>query len=96
MIMAFAACFWIVLKYLDAEGRRNVAVALAQLGALVMAGTIGLRMLSFSAIDKLLYGSFKLNWIGDIGSAVLVGGCALAYCFIVIAPPERRKPGGPA
>jgi hypothetical protein len=71
-------------------------VAQAQQGALVMPGTIGLRMLSFSMIDKLLYGPFKLNWIGDIGSAVLVGGCALAYCFIVIAPPGRSKPGGPA
>jgi hypothetical protein len=79
-----------------ARGRRNVAVVLAQLGALVVAGTIALRMLSFSMIDKLLYGPFKLNWIGDIGSAVLVGGCALAYSFIVIAPPRSSNPGGPA
>lgn len=94
-MLALATWQWVVRRYRPARGRRNLAVALAQMGALVMAGTIALRMLSFSMIDALVYGPFKLNWIGDIGSAVLVAGCSLAYSFIVIAPPGRSKPDGP-
>lgn len=41
-------------------------------------------------------GPFKLNWVGDIGSAVVVGGCAAYYSAVVLAPPRRSKPGGPA
>jgi hypothetical protein len=85
-----------VLEYLDTEGRPNVAVALPQLGELVMATAKALWMLSFSPIDQLLYGAFKLNWIGDIGSAALVGGCAPAYSLILIVPPAGSKPVGPA
>ena len=44
-----------------------------------MIGVMVLRTISFSALDKLLYGPFKLNWVGDIGAALLVLGAAVFY-----------------
>ena len=92
VLFALAVSAWIVRGYRPRPGRRNVAVAMAQLGALVMVGTIALRMVSFSLIDKFLYGPFKLNWFGDIGSALLVAGCAAYYTVVVITPQRRKKP----
>jgi hypothetical protein len=37
-------------------------------------------------------GPFKLNWFGDIGSALLVAGCAAYYTVVVITPQRRKKP----
>lgn len=95
IVFALAAQFWIARTYRALKGRRNVAVALAQLGAFVMLGMIALRMVSFSLIDRLLYGPLKLNWIGDLAATALVAGCALYYIVVVIAPPRQRKPGKP-
>ena len=94
-MLALATWQWVVRKFRAAQGRRNVAVAVAQLGAFVMLGMMALRMMSFSMIDRLLYGPFKLNWIGDIGSAVLVAGCAAYYCAIVMTQRKVAKPGDP-
>lgn len=92
VLFALAVSAWVVRGYRPRPGRRNVAVAMAQLGAFVMIGTITLRMVSFSLIDKFLYGPLKLNWVGDIGSAVLVAGCAAFYTMVVITPQGRKKP----
>lgn len=91
IIIALAVLAWIVQVYRGARGRRNVAVAVAQLGVFLMLGMIALRMVSFSLVDKILYGPPKLNWVGDIGSAALVAGCSVYYIRIVLAPPRRRK-----
>ncbi|MGY6637330.1 MAG: hypothetical protein ACXIUO_09345 [Erythrobacter sp.] len=95
IVFALAAQFWIARMYRVVKGRRNVAVALAQLGAFVMLGMIALRMVSYSLIDRLLYGPLKLNWIGDLAATALVAGCALYYIVVVMAPPRQRKPGKP-
>lgn len=95
ILTALAAYSWFVRKYRPARGRRNVAVAVAQLGVFVMVGTVALRMVSFSFIDKFLYGPLKLNWVGDIGSALLVAGCAAYYIIVVIAPSGHGRPKKP-
>ena len=96
VLFAVAVSAWIVRGYRPRRGRRNIAVAMAQLGALVMVGIMALRMVSFSLVDKLLYGPSKLNWVGDIGSAVLVAGCAVYYIAVMNDPSGRKKPKKPA
>lgn len=91
-LIELAVFAWIVRSFRTAQGRRNVAVAVAQLGAFLMAGLIALRMVSLSLVDRMLYGPMKLNWVVDIGSATLVAGCAAYYVVVVLAPPRRKKP----
>lgn len=92
IIAMVAVPLWISRAYRLARSRRDTALAIAQLGALLMLGTISLRMVSFSPIDKLLYGPLKLNWIGDLGSALLVGGCAACYIHLAMRSSRRRRP----
>ncbi len=87
-----AGFFWIYRRFRAARGRRNVTVILAQAAGLAMVGLVALRTVSFSALDSLLFGPLKLNWIGDIGASVLVAGCAVYYVSIVSAAKTR----GPA
>lgn len=95
-LVALGAWFWIVRVHRSAQGRRNVVVAVAQLGVLLMVCTMALRLVSLSLIDKFLYGPLKLNWVGDMGSAVLVAGCAAYYIVVVIASPRRGRPKKPS
>lgn len=57
------------------RGRRNLATLSAILGCGAMLFLIALRMTSLHAVDALLYGPLKLNWLADIGisGALLVG-----------------------
>jgi len=75
--------FWIYRRVRDARGRRNYAVIAAQTAGLTMMGLIALRIVSFSAMDKLLFGPLKLNWIGDLGSSAMVAACAIYYVMVV-------------
>lgn len=68
-------------------GRRNMARLVAVLAALVMLFLIALRMASLHAIDALLYGAIKLNWVIDIGASVITIVAAIYYARLV-----RRYP----
>ncbi len=87
--------FWIYRKVRDARGRRNYAVIVAQTAGLAMICLIALRTVSFSALDKLLFGPLKLNWIGDLGSTAIVAGCAVYY-VLVVRDGARPRSRGPA
>lgn len=91
VIAGIAAFAWVVRSMRMAQGRRNIALAAAQLGALAMFILIVLRMISFSTLDKILYGPAKLNWVGDLGATALVAGCAIFYVVVVRSPPRGRS-----
>lgn len=70
-----------------AKGRRNIAV-LASVGATsAIMLILALRLLSYSPIDRILYGPLKPHWIIDLGSALTVLVSALFYAWLV-----RQKP----
>ncbi|MEL6529122.1 MAG: hypothetical protein AAFQ27_04120 [Pseudomonadota bacterium] len=83
--------FWIYRKVRAAQGRRNYAVIAAQTAGLAMIGLIAFRTVSFSALDKLLFGTLKLNWIIDIGCSGLVAACAIYYVWVVRKPQRSRS-----
>lgn len=68
-------------------GRRNIARLVAVLAALAMLFLIALRMASLHAIDALLYGAIKLNWVIDIGASVIIILAALHYSRLVRSKP---------
>ncbi len=90
-----AGIFWLYRKLRAARGRRNLAVLAAQAAGLLMVALVALRTISFSALDKLLFGPLKLNWLTDLGSSIVVGGCALLYIVVVRrrARPSRGRAG---
>ena len=67
------------------SGRRSFAVFLAALSGAGMLALILLRLVSHHAIDALLYGPLKLNWVADLGLTAAVGAAALYYLRIVRA-----------
>lgn len=81
-----AALAWSYRRWKRLRGRRDKAFLVAQAGAAAMLVLILLRTISFSAFDKLLYGPLKLNWVGDIGAALLVLGAALFYIRVARDP----------
>lgn len=90
VIFGFAAFAWVFRSLRAMQGRRSVALVAAEMGALAMMILIVLRMVSFNALDKILYGPLKLNWVGDLGAALMVGGGAVAYTLIVRGKLGRR------
>lgn len=64
-------------QLLRGQRDRAVAAGLAATGAIVV--LIALRIISLHAIDRLLYGPLKLNWLGDVGASVIVLFAALYY-----------------
>ena len=79
MIAGLGVLAWLYRGWVKSAGRRDRSLLLARAGVLAMIGVMVLRTISFSALDKLLYGPFKLNWVGDIGAALLVLGAAVFY-----------------
>lgn len=59
-------------------GRRTLAVYAALACSMVLLMLLALRLVSLHALDQLLYGSLKLNWIGDLGAS---GGTLLAAIY---------------
>jgi hypothetical protein len=87
-IAAFAAAglyavYWVSRRI---EGRRNIAVAIAGGGGIVMLILIALRTISLHAMDQLLYGPLKLNWVGDIGASAAVIAAAVYYTWLIRQP----------
>ena len=85
--VAFAGGWWFYKATRELRGRRNVATMAALGAGGVMVFLVALRMISLHAIDKALYGAFKLNWIGDIGTSLIVLGAAVYYVRLVRARP---------
>lgn len=78
---------WLYRATRTVRGRRNVACMVALAAGAAMTFLVVLRVVSLHAIDQLLYGAFKLNWIGDIGSSLVVLGAAIYYMRLVRARP---------
>ncbi|MEL7446183.1 MAG: hypothetical protein AAGK02_10250 [Pseudomonadota bacterium] len=64
---------------LGEKGRRGRAVVVALAASVAMAVLVILRIVSFHALDVILRGPLKLNWIGDIGASAIVLACAIYY-----------------
>lgn len=89
-ILLVAGTFTLALLYRltrNLKGRRNVAMLVAVLATLAITFLIVLRMASLHAIDSLLFGPIKLNWVIDIGASLAVMVAAVTYMNLV-----RRSP----
>ncbi|MEP3421313.1 MAG: hypothetical protein ABJN35_06240 [Erythrobacter sp.] len=73
------------------KGRRNIAVALAGGAAGVMISIIVMRTISLHAMDRLLYGALKLNWVGDLGSSAAILAAAAYYVWLVRQPVRTKR-----
>lgn len=85
-ILAIAGTGGLVLLYRlsrNVKGRRNKARTVAMVAALAMLFLMTLRMISLHAVDALLYGPIKINWLVDLGSSLTVMLGALYYVKIV-------------
>lgn len=82
--IASGLAFWWVYRFARiVKGRRNMAVTVAQSFAFAMVVLLVLRLISLHAIDALLYGALKINWLVDIGSSLIVGASAVYYWKLV-------------
>ncbi len=89
--LALAAVGWGLYRTAKYRtGRRNLAVLAALAGGFALLFLAALRLISLHAIDGLLYGPLKLNWLADIGASSLVAGAAVYYVKVVW---RRRRPG---
>lgn len=89
-IILLAGCGSLALLYRTmriVRGRRNVARVVALVAALTMLLLMALRMISLHAVDALLYGPVKLNWVVDLGTSLTVLGAAVYYVRLL-----RRQP----
>jgi hypothetical protein len=46
---------------------------------------LALRIVSLNAVDAVLFGPLKVNWITDIGASVFVIAAALYYVRLLLA-----------
>ena len=86
VVLALFAAFGLYTAYHVSRrisGRRNIAVAVAIASCGVMVGIIAMRSISLHAMDTLLYGPLKLNWIGDLGASAVVLGAAVYYTLLL-------------
>lgn len=91
---ALGALAWTYFQVRVAGSRRSQTLIAAQLAAGAMVILIGLRMVSFHALDQLLYGPLKLNWIIDLGVAAAVIASAVYYNRLVHSLRKRTKQPG--
>lgn len=91
-IILFASCAMLAVYWTSqrVSGRRNIAVAAAIGACGVMLATMMMRIVSLHALDRLLNGPLKLNWVGDIGSSLVVLGAALFYVSVVRGTLKQR------
>ncbi|MEM7780762.1 MAG: hypothetical protein AAF697_10260 [Pseudomonadota bacterium] len=89
MILVFVTAAFLALYRATSRmaGRRNFATIIALASGAAMIGLIGLRMISLHAMDTLLYGPLKLNWVGDIGASMVAFTAGLVYIRLVRARP---------
>lgn len=91
-IILFASCSMLAAYWTSqrVSGRRNIALAVAIVACGVMFATMVMRTVSLHALDRLLNGPLKLNWVGDIGSSLAVLGAALFYVSVVRGNRKKR------
>ena len=88
LALAAAGGFWWLRRTTrNLRGRRNVATVAALAAGGGMLVLVVLRMISLHMIDRALYGPLKLNWVGDIGTSLIVLGAAIYYVKLVRARP---------
>ena len=85
---AMLATYWVSKRV---SGRRNLALAIALGACGVMVATIAMRTVSLHALDQLLYGPLKLNWVGDIGSSLAVLLASITYVRIVSGKTPKHR-----
>jgi hypothetical protein len=86
-ILAAAGGWYLYRLMRGLRGRRNVIQAICLMAVLAMLFLISLRLISFHAIDVLLYGPLKLNWVVDLGASLVVLGGAIQYVRVVRGRP---------
>lgn len=74
------------------RGAGNVLTTIAGGCAGGMVFLLMLRILSLHAVEELLYGPLKLNWVSDIGMSLVAMGCAVRYLSAV--PSVRPRQAG--
>lgn len=79
LLVTLSVLAWLLLRRPVARARRSVPLLFAGCGAGFMLLLLALRLISLHQIDALLYGSLKLNWVGDLGASLIVLGAALVY-----------------
>lgn len=65
------------------RGRRNWAVIAGLAAGGFLAVLACLRTISLHALDKLLFGPLKLNWVGDVGASLVALAAALFYTALI-------------
>lgn len=85
--LAMGTVYWVAQRL---SGRRNIAVAIGLSACGVMLATIAARTVSLHALDRLLNGPLKLNWVGDMGATVAVAGAAIVYVWVIGQKPAAR------
>jgi len=70
-----------------ARARRDVAVLAGGAAMSAMLLILVLRLVSYSPLDRILFGPLKLHWIIDLGSALTIMGSAAGYIWLV-----RQRP----
>ena len=86
-ILAVVAGWYLFAWARGLRGRRNVIQGICLFAALMMLFLITLRLTSFHAVDVLLYGPLKLNWVVDLGTSLMVLVGAIQYIRVVRARP---------
>jgi multidrug transporter EmrE-like cation transporter len=94
-VIAILCCTALVALMVRSHLRMRVGtpyriIAYARFAAACLCGLVVLRVISFHAIDALLYGPLKLNWVIDIGSSLVIGLCAYRFGRIRQLPRSRR------
>lgn len=79
LVAGFSGLWWITLIYRSLTDRRNLAVLLALSAGAGMVVLLAMRLVSLHAIDALLYGPAKLNWVADAGLSCIVASAAIYY-----------------
>ncbi len=91
-VFALAGLYGVYWVSRRIHGRRNIAVAIAGGSCVVMLGLIALRTISLHAMDRLLYGPLKLNWVGDLGASAAIIAAAAYYIWLIRQPkPTKRR-----
>jgi hypothetical protein len=83
LIAAAIGAFWFYRVTRTIRGRRNIAAMLAIASGCSLVFLLVLRIVSLHAMDELLYGPLKLNWVVDLGSSAVVLAAGFYYWRLV-------------
>lgn len=84
IVLAGAAALLALYRWNAAlRGRRNQARMASLVAVVAMLFLIALRLASLHAVDSLLYGPLKLNWVIDLGASLTVLVAAVCYILLV-------------